>query len=96
MINTIKVKEIIGLNFKCQDAVILRKYIKDNINDKTILDFDGIDHDVPTTFFYTLFSELLYEKDRTYLMEHIEVKNLSNYEDYKRVILGTNTAEKNN
>lgn len=94
MSTTVKVEKIIGSNFKCQDAVLLRKYIKDNLSDTIILDFEGINHDVPTTFFYTLLSELLYEKDRKYLLAHIKVKNLSNPDDYRRVILGTNTAEK--
>ncbi|PJI09427.1 MULTISPECIES: STAS-like domain-containing protein [Clostridium] len=91
MEKVINVKSIIGTNFSCQDAVLLKKDILDGRNDNITLDFSGLGN-VPTTFFYNLFSELLYINNRKYISDHIKVKNLANINDYYRVINGTTIA----
>lgn len=89
MEKTIIVKNVIGTNFSCQDAILLRGELTSNsLENDVVLDFSGI-KSVPTTFFYNLFSELLYINSRKYLLEHVKVKNLSNIEDYNKVIRGT-------
>lgn len=88
MEKVINVKQVIGANFKCEDAILLKKDVLNNGDVTTILDFDGI-ADVPTTFFYNLFSELLYTSDRNKSFQNIKVKNLLNTENYNKVVQGT-------
>ena len=87
MEHIINVKDIIGTNFTCQDAILLKSQIKSNLTKTVILDFNGI-NTVPTTFFYTLLSDAIYENGREYLFDHLKVKNLSNSNDYNMVVLG--------
>lgn len=87
MTYTLKVLDIIGRDFTCQDAILLKSSIKSNLNDVVILDFEGIST-VPTTFFYTLLSDAIYDRGREYIFNHLQVKNLSNSDDYKMVVLG--------
>lgn len=91
MEKVINVKSIIGTKFSCQDAVLLKEDVLNNKSDDIILDFSGLG-EVPTTFFYNLFSELLYINNRKYISDHIKVKNLANINDYYRVINGTTIA----
>ena len=88
MTHTLNVLDIIGRDFTCQDAIVLKSSIKSKLNDVVILDFQGISS-VPTTFFYTLLSDAIYDKGREYIFNHLQVKNLSNAQDYKMVVLGT-------
>ncbi|WP_055665752.1 STAS-like domain-containing protein [Desnuesiella massiliensis] len=84
----IKVKEVLGTKFSDEDAIVLRNYIKANMDKELILDFSDINK-VPTTFLCCLFTELIYTEGRDYIFSRINVKNLSNYRDYRRVVLGT-------
>lgn len=84
----INVKQVIGTDFTCEDAILLKKDVLADGDVTTILDFDGIS-DVPTTFFYNLFSELLYTSDRKKSFERIKIKNLLNTDNYKKVVFGT-------
>lgn len=84
----INIKSRIGNKFECQDAILLKSELLANLSDNIILDFSGIDY-VPTTFFYNLFSELLYINERKDILNHIKVKNLSNVDDYNKVVYGT-------
>lgn len=83
----INVKNIIGANFTCQDAILLKKLLNFNSDGTIILDFNDLSI-IPTTFFYTLLSDAIYEKGRNYVFEHLKVKNLSNINDFKMVVLG--------
>ncbi|MBC8063076.1 MAG: STAS-like domain-containing protein [Clostridiaceae bacterium] len=87
MAHILNVLEIVGEDFTCQDAILLKSSIKSNLNDIVILDFQGIGT-VPTTFFYTLLSDAIYDRGREYIYNHLQVKNLSNFNDYKMVVLG--------
>ncbi|MBP1890210.1 hypothetical protein J2Z53_001800 [Clostridium moniliforme] len=84
----INVKEFLGENFAVEDAIILRDQIKDNLNEEVVLDFEGLDK-VPTTFLTCLFSELINEKGREAIFDAVNVKNLTNYNDFSRVVMGT-------
>ncbi|MGM9973298.1 MAG: STAS-like domain-containing protein [Clostridiaceae bacterium] len=84
----VKVRDFLGENFGIEDAILLREWIKSNINEKITLDFDDIDK-VPSTFFCCLFSDLIYKMGREFIFSNINVKNLSNRNDYNRVVLGT-------
>ena len=84
----INVKEFLGENFAVEDAIILRDQIKDNLNEEVVLDFEGLDK-VSTTFLTCLFSELINEKGREAIFDAVNVKNLTNYNDFSRVVMGT-------
>lgn len=88
MEKVINVKNVIGENFSCADAVLLKGTFKNATNETIVLDFDGI-ADVPTTFFYNLFSDMLYTQNRRKSFENIKVKNLVAIDNYNRVINGT-------
>ena len=84
----IKIKEFLGENYSIEDAILLREIIRNNLDQGVILDFDGYDR-VPSTFLINLFSDLIYKFGRDYIFKQVVVKNLSNYRDYSRVVLGT-------
>jgi hypothetical protein len=88
MEKVINVKNIIGENFTCADAILLKSNFKVVEHETVILDFTGID-DVPTTFFYNLFSDILYTQNRDKSFENIKVRNLVAMDNYNRVITGT-------
>jgi hypothetical protein len=87
-VKDIKVSEIIGTNFENEDAILLRGVIKQYIEGPIVLDFAGIKK-VPTTFLCCLFTDIINSQGRDYVASHINVKNMSNFTDYKRVVLGT-------
>lgn len=87
MEKVLNVKNIIGGQFTCEDAILLKSNFPDN-GDTVVLDFEGI-NEVPTTFFYNLFSDLLYTTDRNESFQHIKVKNLSDIYNYNKVVHGT-------
>ena len=86
------VKSIIGINFNNDDAIVLREFIRgllsEETRDEVILDFSDIER-VPTTFFCSLLTDLINTKGRDYIIDKLDVKNLSNSRDYRRVLLGT-------
>lgn len=84
----IKIKEILGDNIHIEDAILLREIIRNNINQGIVLDFKGFER-IPSTFINCLLSDLIYKFGREYIFKQIDVKNLSNYSDYSRVVLGT-------
>ncbi|GIM28888.1 hypothetical protein CPJCM30710_15540 [Clostridium polyendosporum] len=84
----INVKEFLGEEFAIEDAILLRDYIKQNLSEEIELDFEGVGR-ISTTFLYCLFTDLIYNSGRDYIINHINVKNLSNYRDYSRVVMGT-------
>lgn len=84
----IKVKDLLGDNYSIEDAILLREIVKNNLDQEVILDFAGYDR-IPSTFLTNLFSELIYVFGRDYIFKQTVVKNLSNYRDYSRVVLGT-------
>lgn len=84
----IKVKDFLGENFAVEDAILLREVIKNNIDEDITLDFEGIER-VSTTFLNCLFGDLINKIGRMEIFNAIGVKNLSNYNDYSRVVLGT-------
>lgn len=84
----INVREFLGENFAVEDAIILREQIKNNLNDKVVLDFEGLDK-IPSTFLTCLFSELINENGREAIFNAVNVKNLTNYNDFSRVVMGT-------
>ena len=87
MDHIVNVKDIIGVDFTCTDAILLKENIKSNLKDTVVLDFHGLNK-VPTTFFYTLLSDIIYDKGRSYIFEHVKVKNLTNHDDFNMVLLG--------
>ncbi|MCE9654830.1 MAG: STAS-like domain-containing protein [Clostridium celatum] len=84
----IKVKEFLGEKYSVEDAILLREIVKNNLELGVVLDFQGMTR-IPTTFLNCLFSDLINKFGRDYIFKHIDVKNLSNYSDYSRVVLGT-------
>lgn len=84
----IKVKDLLGNIYSCEDAIILKDRIRTNMESGIVLDFDGYDR-VPSTFLTCLFSDLIEKLGREYVFKQINVKNLTNYSDYSRVVLGT-------
>ena len=84
----IKVKEFLGTKFNNEDAIILRQFITNNLDEDIELDFEGAER-VSTTFLCCLFNDLIYRNGRENIIKKIGVKNLSNYRDYSRVVRGT-------
>lgn len=84
----ILVKNFLGTNFNVEDAIILREVIKENEDNKIVLNFEGTKN-IPATFFNCLFGDILYGAAREEIFNKINVKNLSNIRDYSRVVLGT-------
>lgn len=88
----INVKELLGEKINVEDAIILRDYIENNIENNIEgnieLDFIGIDR-ISTTFLTCLFTDMINKLGRENLISKINVKNLSNYTDYSRVVVGT-------
>ena len=88
MIKNIVVKDLLGDKLSCEDAIVLKDVITENIDNGIILDFAGYKR-IPSTFLTTLFNDLINKLGREYIFKQIDVKNLSNYSDYSRVVLGT-------
>lgn len=84
----IKIKEFLGESYSIEDSILLREMIKNNLDTGVVLDFNGITR-IPSTFLNCLFSDLINKFGREYIFKQIDVKNLSNYSDYSRVVLGT-------
>ncbi len=84
----IKIKDFLGERYSIEDAILLREIVKNNLDNGISLDFCGLDR-IPSTFLMCLFSDLINKFGRDYIFKQIDVKNLSNYSDYSRVVLGT-------
>ncbi|MDU5108922.1 MAG: STAS-like domain-containing protein [Clostridium sp.] len=84
----IKIKNVIGEDVTIEDAILLREMIRNSINLGVTLDFEGFRR-VPTTFLNLLLGDLINSFGRDFIFKQINVKNLSNYTDYSRVVLGT-------
>ncbi|MGG7179126.1 STAS-like domain-containing protein [Clostridium paraputrificum] len=84
----INVKEYLGEQISAEDAIVLRETIKEYVNEGITLDFAGLGN-VPSTFLNCLFGELINESGRDTIFNKVGVKNLTNYNDYSRVVLGT-------
>ena len=80
----INVREFLGDKIHVEDAIILRDYIEDNLNENVEL--------VSTTFLTCLFTDMINKEGRENIISKINVKNLSNYTDYSRVVAGTTFA----
>lgn len=84
----IKVREILGENICIEDAILLREIIRTNINVGVTIDFEGFEN-VSAVFLNKLLSDLIYKFGRDYIFKQVNVKNLSNYNNFSRVVLGT-------
>lgn len=88
----ILVRDVIGDEYESEDAIILREFVRDLLNEEykedVTLNFDGMGR-IPTTFLFSFFTDLINTKGRDYIINAVNVKNLSNSRDYKRVLLGT-------
>lgn len=84
----IKIKDVLGEDITIEDAILLREMIRNSINIGVSLDFEGFKR-IPTTFLNVLLGDLINKFGREYIFKQINVKNLSNYTDYSRVVLGT-------
>lgn len=85
---SINVKNVIGSTMNIEDAIVLRDYLEESQGQSVELDFEGIDR-VPSTFLNCLFADMINKEGRDAIINKVEVKNLSNYNDYSRVVLGT-------
>ncbi|EOR26579.1 MULTISPECIES: STAS-like domain-containing protein [Clostridium] len=84
----IRIKDVLGEDITIEDAILLREIIRNNINLGVVLDFQGFKR-IPTTFLNVLLGDLINKFGREFIFKQINVKNLSNYKDYSRVVLGT-------
>lgn len=84
----IKVIDVLGKNIGIEDAILLREIIRTHINVGVTVDFEGFE-DVSAVFLNTLLSDLIYKFGREYIFKQVNVKNLSNYKNFSRVVLGT-------
>ena len=84
----INIKEFIGDKYSVEDAILVREIVENNLDKGIVLDFKGLER-VQSTFLTSIFSNLINKLGREYIFKQIRVKNLSNYNDYSRVVLGT-------
>ena len=84
----IKITNVLGEDVTIEDAILLREMIRNSLNVGVTLDFEGFRR-VPTTFLNLLLGDLINSFGREFVFKQINVKNLSNYTDYSRVVLGT-------
>ncbi|MBL4931397.1 MULTISPECIES: STAS-like domain-containing protein [Clostridium] len=84
----IKIKKCLGEKLAVEDAIIVRDMVEKNIQEEVVLDFEGFKR-IPSTFLCCLFTDLINKQGRDYIFNQVNVKNLSNYEDYTRVVKGT-------
>lgn len=84
----IRVSNFLGTKLNNEDAIILRGIIDKNLNENIELNFEGIEK-VSTTFLTCLFNDLIYRNGRECIIDKVNVKNLSNANDYSRVVRGT-------
>lgn len=84
----IKVKDFLGDNFNVEDAIVLRDFIAKHLEENVELDFGGLSR-VSTSFLTCLFNDLINKVGRDTVITKIGVKNLSNINDYSRVVKGT-------
>lgn len=84
----VKIRDLIGSELKNEDAIILKELIAENLQDKIVLDFEDT-KTIPGTFFASLLTDLISTKTRDYVASNVVVKNLSNENDFKKVLLGT-------
>lgn len=84
----LKLREILGTEVRTEDAIIVKRMINQNLPEKIVLDFENIKN-IPGGFFANLLTDLISTKTREYIASVIDVKNLSNEKDFKRVLLGT-------
>ncbi|MHC1685470.1 MAG: DUF4325 domain-containing protein [Clostridiaceae bacterium] len=89
----IKVKDFIGENLNLENAIVLKDIINASNGEEYILDFQGITR-VNTTFFLSLFNDVINEKGRDYVLQNFKIVNLNNEQDFYRVLLGTHFVEK--
>ena len=83
------IKNITGGNTSQEEATLLKQIIYENIEEYIELDFLDMDK-IPSTFFFTLFSDLIYNKGRNFIIDRIKIVNLKNPDAYNRMINGTN------
>lgn len=84
----IKVRNILGENISIEDAILLREIVRTNINIGVTIDFEGFKK-ISSVFLNCLLSDLINKFGREYIFKQVNVKNLSNYTDFSRVVLGT-------
>lgn len=84
----INVKDFLGDDFTVEDAILLREYIGENLNNSIELDFEGVEK-VPATFLNCLFTDLINKEGRDTIIQKVCVKNLPNYRNFSRVVRGT-------
>ena len=84
----INIKEFIGDKYSVEDAILVREIVENNLDKGIVLDFKGLER-VQSTFLTSIFSNLINKLGREYIFKQIDVKYLSNYNDYSRVVLGT-------
>ncbi|MBU3088884.1 STAS-like domain-containing protein [Clostridium gasigenes] len=84
----IKVRNILGENISIEDAILLREIVRTNINTGVTIDFEGFEK-ISSVFLNCLLSDLINKFGREYIFKQVNVKNLSNYTDFSRVVLGT-------
>ena len=75
------------MNIRIKDF-LGESYLIEDLDTGVTLDFDGLER-IPSTFLICLFNDLINKFGRDYIFKQIDVKNLSNYSDYSRVVLGT-------
>lgn len=90
----IRVREIIGSKAVATDAIIIKELIKELIKeplskDESIkIDFNEVSG-IDCLFLSTLFTNLICNLGRKFIINHIEAINLKDYDNYNRVVYGS-------
>jgi hypothetical protein len=85
----IRVKDYTGTDVRPEDAILLKKILRENLPQDVTLDFEGIKR-IPSSFYSNLLVDIMGTENRNFVANHLKVKNLKNENDFKRVLYGTN------
>lgn len=81
------IREIIGCKYGAEDAILIKREVKENLKEGVMLNFDGIR--ATCSFLSTIFTDLILTFGRDYIISKVNIKNLSNDKAFKRVVIGT-------
>lgn len=84
----IMVKDLLGANPSVEDAIILKQIINSNLDESVVLDFTDV-QDITCPFFANLLTDMFYKRGREKVIKNLQVKNLKNEKDFRRIVLGT-------
>lgn len=85
----IKIRDYTGVDVRAEDALLLKKIVRENLSQDVTLDFEGV-KSIPSNFYTNLLVDIMDTENRSFVVDHLKVKNLTDEKNFKRVLYGTN------